>query len=756
MQISGRKMQIDFVEISNYRRLHAARIDIAKTQTLFVGANNSGKTSAMVALRQFLKEKGGFSTKDITASNWKELENVAAGWSMLSDDEAPDGEVFNTHLPTLDVWISVSDSELHHVAHLIPSLDWTGGKLGVRIRLEALAFEELVADYLDARSTAEARVATYKAGEETPPEGFSLWPKSLQDYLERRFPLKLQAYILDPKQVAAPDGDHRTMAQELPKDAAPLDKDPFAGLIYLREIAAQRGFADASEPRREDGEDAQTATSGSSHRLSNQLQAYYRRHLDPDKDPTDEDVSALGAFHTAQSTFDHRLAVGFQSAKKELESLGYPGMSNPKLSISARIRPTDGLNHPSAVQYDIGSGGDAIRLPEDYSGLGFQNLISMVFRLMRFRDEWMRVGKLSASSVGETETATEPLQLILVEEPEAHLHAQVQQVFIRKAYEVLRNHGALGETQDFRTQLIVSTHSSHVAHEVDFGDLRYFKRQPANGSSVPTSVVANLSTLFGKEDDTTRFVRRYLKTTHCDLFFADGVILFEGAAERILVPHFIRDQFPQLAARYISLLEVGGSHAHQLKPLIEVLSIPALIVSDLDAVNPNENGNSVRPQAEQGYETGNTVLKTWLPKKAGMDDLLKEDIVPTIAGAGFGTVGVVYQRAMDVTYPEGAAQTSVIPSTFEDALALSNLSHIAKLKGVTMTNQFAKIVNDGAHAEDIAQGLYERLRDYPQKAAFALDVLSSKDFEKLAPPAYIEAGLKWFEARLARSADVQS
>ncbi len=59
-------MQIDFIEVSNYRKLLAARIDIAKTQTLFVGANNSGKTSAMVALRQFLKDRGGFTTKDMT------------------------------------------------------------------------------------------------------------------------------------------------------------------------------------------------------------------------------------------------------------------------------------------------------------------------------------------------------------------------------------------------------------------------------------------------------------------------------------------------------------------------------------------------------------------------------------------------------------------------------------------------------------------------------------------------------------------
>ncbi|MEM0928040.1 MAG: AAA family ATPase [Pseudomonadota bacterium] len=746
-------MQIDFIEVSNYRKLLAARIDIAKTQTLFVGANNSGKTPAMVALRQFLKDRTGFTTKDVTASNWVKLEALAASWGTLSEQEAPDAEAFNRLMPTLDVWISAADHELHHVAHLLPSLDWAGGQLGVRLRLETSNFEALVADFREAESTADAQVEKYSQSNVALPKDFSLWPKSFADYLDRRFSQKLQAYLLDPTKVTAPHPAHHAQPQELPTDPVPLDKDPFAGLIHIREIAAQRGFADATDGARDEGEEKESgSTSGSRHRLSSQLQAYYRRHLDPDKEPTEEDVSALGAFHAAQSTFDERLEKHFSAAKTELESLGYPGISNPKLSISTRIKPTDGLNHPSAVQYDIGGDGEAIRLPEDYSGLGFQNLISMVFRLMRFRDEWMRVGKVSAASPRDSDVAIEPLQLILVEEPEAHLHAQVQQVFIRKAYDVLRNHDLLGAKVDFHTQLIVSTHSSHVAHEVDFTNLRYFKRRPAVKGGVPTSVVANLTSLFGSDDETTRFVRRYLKTTHCDLFFADGIILLEGAAERILIPHFIRQHHEDLAARYISLLEVGGSHAHRLKPLIDVLSIPTLIISDLDAMDPSNQTRSVRPQTSKGYETANTVLKTWIPGKTGVDDLLKEAAVPEQAGTGLGVMGIAYQRTIDVTYPDGTARKTLIPSTFEDALALTNLSLIAALKGDTMTNKFAKIVTNGTDAEAVAQGLYERLRDHPQKAAFALDVLSSDQFEKFVPPSYITEGLSWLEGQLKKSA----
>lgn len=45
-------MRISKIEIGNFRKLVAVRIDLAADKTVFVGANNSGKTSAMTALRR--------------------------------------------------------------------------------------------------------------------------------------------------------------------------------------------------------------------------------------------------------------------------------------------------------------------------------------------------------------------------------------------------------------------------------------------------------------------------------------------------------------------------------------------------------------------------------------------------------------------------------------------------------------------------------------------------------------------------------
>lgn len=50
-------MKIDFVEIKNFRKLQSCRIDFSDKTTVFVGANNSGKTSAMLALIKFLKRR---------------------------------------------------------------------------------------------------------------------------------------------------------------------------------------------------------------------------------------------------------------------------------------------------------------------------------------------------------------------------------------------------------------------------------------------------------------------------------------------------------------------------------------------------------------------------------------------------------------------------------------------------------------------------------------------------------------------------
>ncbi len=507
-----------------------------------------------------------------------------------------------------------------------------------------------------------------------------------------------------------------------------------------------------------------SATRRFKRRLSDQLRSYYDRHLDPAKTPSEEDFEALGAIQTAEQSFDKRLQAKFAAAFAELEDLGYPGITNPKLKISTLLHATDGLKHGSAVQYQIadptGDGSRLLKLPEDYSGLGYQNLIAMVFMLMGYRDEWMRVGKASAEADLTPQDQIAPLHLVLVEEPEAHLHAQVQQVFINKAFNLLRKHDDLGDKTTYCTQLVVSTHSSHVAHEADFANLRYFRRRPATSKEdIPTTTVANLSYIFGPGDETKRFVRRYLKATHCDLFFADGIVFVEGQAERILVPHFIRHHFPELARRYTTLLELGGSHAHSFRDLVDELGLATLIISDLDATVatkvPLKTGGettrwkAARPKVGASQKSANQVLKEWHPRKENIDDLMALTPEEHAATSTDGyALYVAYQRSVSITGSDGAMQ-SVIPRTFEDALVLENLDVIAAVEGSRTTDSIKEIVASGVTGDELEDELFELLKT-AEKAAFALDCLMLKDPAALKPPEYIRAGLEWFQDAVTR------
>ncbi len=724
-------MKIKYIDIQNFRKLKKCRIEFSEKETLFVGANNSGKTSAMDALILFLSQKNKISTSDFTLSNWFEIDKIATNWLKEQHAEKIDLSIrpWQSCLPSIDIWLDVNQDEVHYVNHLIPTLDWDGGFLGVRIRFEPENIEKLYQDFTleynaSKKVIEEAKIANDKIN-------LQIWPKNIHDFLNKKLHsyFTMHAYILDPLKV-----DQKDM-QEISTDSIPLEGSPFKGLIKIDIVNAQRGFSD---PNTSDSID----TPRNEGNLSVQLREYYSKVINPTELPNSSDIEALEAIDNAQNTFDSKLSEDFKPALGEVEELGYPGFGNPKITLSTKVNPIDSLNHSASVQFEVIESKDNnafLKLPEKYNGLGYQNLISMIFKLIRFRNEWMKDGK-----VGKRNTDfIEPLHLVIIEEPEAHLHAQVQQVFINKAYEVLRKHQNLKENKQFSTQLIISTHSNHIAHEVDFKNLRYFKRELVSTSTeVPTATVVNLSTVFGNEDKTTKFAIRYLQTTHCDLFFSDAVILVEGSAERILIPHFIRSHFSELTSSYISILEIGGSHAHKLKPLIEALGIITLIISDIDSIDPADNNKAAVPEKGKNYKTDNSTLKDWLPKEELFDTLLnlnRDDKVSKIL-----PIRIAYQFPMTISI-EGNDR-EVIPYTFEDALVYENMELFKNIDGFGMIKKFKTSINDDRSTKALGEEFFEILKG--DKAKFALDLLYIEDPQKLKIPTYIEEGMQWLNEKL--------
>ncbi|WP_066629351.1 AAA family ATPase [Clostridium magnum] len=744
-------MIIKLLEIQNFRKLQSCRIELDKEKTVFIGANNSGKTSAMDALVKFLINRNKFSINDFTLSNWNVLNTIGEKWVNDNRLEELTIDKFRGILPALDIWISVSNDEIHYVTHLIPTLDWTGGLIGVRLLLEAKNIEILYKEYLLAYKAAKDTVPTCEDGD-VKEKQLNLWPSNLCEYISKKIESQfvVNAYILDPLKLINADGAEDVTPQKLSENAEPYEGNPLKGLIRIDNINAQRGFSDP-EVNIEDVENENSIERASRGKLSIQLRKYYNKHLDPMKLPDPEDIEALYAIKNAQDAFDQKLKQGFKDALEELESLGYPGVANPKISISTKINPLDGLKHNSAVQYAVLDDERSPKLPEQYNGLGYQNLISMVFKLMSFRDEWMQVGKeAKRNNMDLNDYFIPPLHLVFVEEPEAHLHAQVQQVFIRKAYDVLRNHKSLKEQKNFCTQLIVSTHSSHIAHEVSFANLRYFRRIPSQSTEkTPMTVVINLSDVFGEGTNTDKFVERYLKTTHCDLFFADAAILIEGSAERIMVPHFIKYHYPKLYQSYITLLEIGGSHAHRLRPLVEKLGMTCLIITDLDAGKADGHHKSAIPERNKGLVTNNSTLKTWIPEKMKIDELLDLSSQNKVKKYdNFFSIRVAYQAPIMLKLE--SKEEEFIFNTFEDALVCNN---IQLFKNISETSgwieEFKNAINSNTSVDELKKAFFDIIRgSSSKKAAFALDLLHATDPEKYNPPSYIEEGLDWLETEI--------
>lgn len=730
-------MKIAFVEIQNFRKLKACRVEIASQETILVGANNSGKTSAMDSMILFLKKSRhkDIATTDFTLSNWTHINQIGAQWVNADDDNRPDfkHEQWLPYLPSIDVWLDVNEGDIHRVIHLLPTLDWTSDQLlGVRLAFAPKDIEKLYKEFIDACHAARQ---TEQSASLEGKSKLSLWPESMRDFLDRELHkyFEVKFYILDPTKCNEPDNGVAKL-QLLPADSEPMDKEPFEGLFKIDVITAQRGFSD---PKTED----ETHSSFAS--LSTQLRQYFAKHLDPSASPDNNDIEALQAIEAAKTVFDEKLKTSFTPAIKELEGLNYPGFSDPQISLTSKISPIDSLDHKTAVQFNL-PGSASLSLPEKYNGLGYQNLISMVFSLIRFRDEWMRVGK-AAKRQSNDETIIEQLHIVLIEEPEAHLHAQVQQVFIKKAYHVLRGHDRLNDNQ-FSTQMIVSTHSSHIAHELDFTCLRYFRRESAKqDGEIPSATVVNLSKTFGDGDDTSRFVARYIKSTHCDLFFADAAILVEGSAERMLVPHFIRHNFQKLDQSYISLLEIGGSHAHRLKPLLETLGLLSLVITDLDSIG--ECGTAKEfPERGKKYRTGNTTLKEWIPKKEPLDKIL--DCSDDDKQSENKQIKVAYQCPIKLKYKDDSTEEEVIPYTFEDSLALTNLQLFRDYKS---PKGLLKKLTEALGKDTLNNASKEMFNNLGKgsKAEMALELLYLTDPSALKPPAYISDGLQWLEGKLA-------
>ena len=118
-------------------------------------------------------------------------------------------------------------------------------------------------------------------------------------------------------------------------------------------------------------------------------------------------------------------------------------------------------------------------------------------------------------------------RFIGIEEPEAHLHPHLQD-------HLARNIESIRQEYDKTTQLVLTSHSTHIASKLKLNNTAVLFQ------AEPTGPLANHYILDGldekKDADSIRFLSLYLDATKSRMFFARRLILVEGIAEQVLIP----------------------------------------------------------------------------------------------------------------------------------------------------------------------------------------------------------------------------
>ena len=280
---------------------------------------------------------------------------------------------------------------------------------------------------------------------------------------------------------------------------------------------------------------------------------------------------------------------------------GYPNGEELQLGVTTQLNIDDQIKNQTQLSYTAGTSNE--RLPSTYNGLGYKNLIKMEFLLAAFAKKVEKCGDAC-------------IPLLFIEEPESHMHPQMQHAFAEYLEAFLAKITSIG------IQTLLTSHSAHIANTMVFSKIRYAQK-------TKTGVIyKNLNTFAEENSSNIDFIRKYLTITKCDLFFADKTIFVEGASERLLLPDMIDkcakagnfdSQEYKLPAQYYALVEIGGAYAYKFIPFAEFLGIPCLILTDLDSVSGQKGANGriyySSVPVSRGETTSNETLKWWVRKK---------------------------------------------------------------------------------------------------------------------------------------------
>ena len=693
-------MQIYKIQVENFRLLKNFSIDIEEELSLVIGKNNTGKTSILSALDKFLNrsDNNKFHFDDFNIDFKEELSELIIGDILGPNNYIEKGI-------KLKIFIEYTETcNLENLSKVMMDLDPENNRI-------VLGFEYILPynNYIDLKNDWE----NFRIKEEHKHEENDQYKaKGLYDFLADNF----SNYFHFQRKSIEINKDTQITNENNYID---LDKELIStkDIINFKYISARRDVAN---------KDIDKTLSTQTSKIYEKTETKQRQNeaVDVFKDKLSETDDQLSRIYV--DLFHDIIAkVGDFGGIKPNES---------EIEIISNLQHRELLKGNTTVVYKHD---DHNKLPEHYNGLGYMNLIYMIFEIEILIQEFKR----------EKERKPADINLLFIEEPEAHTHPQMQYVFIKNIKKLLREGIKREDGECRKLQYIITTHSSHIVADSDFDDVKYLKKNGCN--SVDAKNLKDLKKDYDERSKEYHFLTQYLTISRAEIFFAEKVVLIEGDTERILIPTMMKkidieeaekykhigekDPYLPLLSQNISIIEVGA-YSHIFDKFIDFLGIKSLIITDLDAINADgekcrvSDGISYSNSAISHYFGGKTISEL---KNCILTDKIFSKVDNTWTAQENGKLCITYQTT----------ESGYNARSFEDAFIHINREFIKsnkdKFKGLKNKELF-ETDND---AYDLAAKCIKK------KTYFAMDIIfhTNETFNNWEIPSYIKEGLLWLK-----------
>lgn len=280
-------------------------------------------------------------------------------------------------------------------------------------------------------------------------------------------------------------------------------------------------------------------------------------------------------FHDLAVRLLNNLSPRFKEGKKEM--LKYSSQTGATFDGEEPEFNSALNDHDILKEFSLVVKNGESNVPINLNGLGYNNLIyiSLVLaELQQSRDN---------SYFGDNSSV---FPFLLIEEPEAHLHPDMQYDFLK----FLQNNIKDGTTSETAKQVIITTHSPNITAAASLDDLIVLSKYKSGVK------IGYPGETFIDNPKDKKFVERFLDVTRSNLFFTNQLILIEGLAEQMLIPQFMKADTSNIQNRHISIINLSGRYFIPFLRMFDTNKNPNTAIykqiaclTDLDPVQGKQN-----------------------------------------------------------------------------------------------------------------------------------------------------------------------